>query len=110
MDADGSNPVRLTTTGIGDTLPSWSPDGTKIAFAQGQDARDIYEMNADGTHLQRLTADSSSDWPSWSPDGTKIAFTHNDTSKLSNVWVMASDGSGAHAVTSDGSDWGPSWQ
>jgi TolB protein len=110
MDADGSKVVRLTTTGIEDELPSWAPDGSRIAFDEGKDAHDIYVMNADGSHVQRLTTDSKSSWPSWSPDGTKIAFTHNETSKLSDIWVMGSDGSGARAVTSDGSDWGPSWQ
>lgn len=33
MDADGSNPVNLTNTAAFEQLPSWSPDGARIAFA-----------------------------------------------------------------------------
>ena len=32
MDADGSNPTRLTDNPALELLPKWSPDGTKIAF------------------------------------------------------------------------------
>jgi len=54
-DADGSNPVSLTTA-YRDEQPAWSPDGTKIAFASQRDGQwDIYVMNADGSNQTRLT-------------------------------------------------------
>src|SRR5215213_9052076 len=33
MNADGSNPTRLTTRDASNQYPDWSPDGTKIAFS-----------------------------------------------------------------------------
>src|SRR5207244_2107017 len=36
---------------------------------------DIYTMNADGTHLRRLTRNDHGEYaPRWSPDGGRIAF------------------------------------
>ncbi|MDP8886983.1 MAG: hypothetical protein M3M91_04240, partial [Thermoproteota archaeon] len=32
MNADGSNQTRLTNSPAWDSLPSWSPDGSLIAF------------------------------------------------------------------------------
>ena len=32
MDADGDNLRRLTNSPLGETEPSWSPDGERIAF------------------------------------------------------------------------------
>ena len=47
--------------------PVWSPDGTRIAFAAGNDAvgYDIYTVNSDGTDLTRLTTTGADD-PDWS--------------------------------------------
>jgi Ca2+-binding RTX toxin-like protein len=74
---DGTGKVRLTepAEGSGDRSPVWSPDGTRIAFVSDRDGGfpEIYTMNADGTGLNRLTANVFIDGnPSWSPDGTRI--------------------------------------
>jgi Tol biopolymer transport system component len=45
--------------------PTWSPDGTKIAFRRGDE---IYTVNADGTGLTQVTHGSSSDAESEHPD------------------------------------------
>ena len=87
MNADGSNPHRLTYSIASDTFPAWSPDGTQIAFQSYRDGdSDIYVMDADGSNLRRLTNNSASDRePAWSPDGTQIAF-HYDRGGAEDEW------------------------
>jgi Tol biopolymer transport system component len=79
MNADGSGQTALTNSSADETWPSWSPDGTKIAFEGVIDDGNIYIMNAvDGSDQTRLTDSPGNDSnPSWSPDGTKIAFDSN---------------------------------
>jgi Tol biopolymer transport system component len=56
MNADGSNPTRLTNDPAQDRYPTWSPDGLRIAFTSNRDGDDeIYVMSADGTGLVRFT-------------------------------------------------------
>ena len=53
--------------------PSWSPDGTRIAFAAGSStAQDLYLVNADGSGETLVTTNGRN--PTWRPDGTEIAF------------------------------------
>ena len=98
-----TEPIWLTNAYRGEDLqPSWSPDGTRIAFTSARDLNtrgtfyingEIYVMNADGRNPVRLT--HNSDWdraPAWSPDGTRIAF--NSTRDGRNaIYVMNADGS-----------------
>ena len=60
---------RLTNDPGDDAFPSWSPDGTRIAFASSRDGNvEIYVMDADGTNLVRLTNDPAEDSsPAWRP-------------------------------------------
>jgi Tol biopolymer transport system component/actin-like ATPase involved in cell morphogenesis len=56
VSAQGGTPQRLTTDPSDDQDPSWSPDGTKIAFGSKRDeTSEIYVMNADGSNQTRLT-------------------------------------------------------
>ena len=76
-DADGSNVTLLTDKDTFAIAPSWSPDGSKIAFTS--DDGHIWTINADGSHLARLAFFGNWDdlwlFPHvWSPDGSKIAF------------------------------------
>lgn len=124
--ADGSDVVRLTH-GMNDSWPSWSSDGSKIAFSGtefdpsaprcglGVDIdcpTDIYVMNADGSDLERITTDQAPDFhPVWSPDGTKIAFTGRGQNNGTSIWVVEVNGTGARQVSSGsvGSAFSPTW-
>jgi Tol biopolymer transport system component len=75
MNADGTNPVMLTSNTLHDEGPAWSPDGTMLAYSSGPTNAtvDINVMTADGVHLRTLTdyagRDESPDWqPIPAPD------------------------------------------
>ena len=109
---DGSGLTRLTSDPAPDVEPSWSPDGTRIAFASRRSsvALDVYVMDADGSHVQRLTTAKGDDTaPAWSPDGSKIAFVSSRDGNA-EIYVMNPDGSGQTRLTSDkNDDASPTW-
>jgi Tol biopolymer transport system component len=49
-------------------VPSWSPDGTTIAWAGCEHIpTDLYVIEADGTNLSKLPDTSGSSDPAWRP-------------------------------------------
>lgn len=69
MNADGSNQTRITNNAAFDSEPTWSPDGTMIAFSTVRDGNDeVFVMNANGTNQRNLTNHALKDFsPSWMP-------------------------------------------
>jgi TolB protein len=69
MNADGSGVTRLTSDPHDDSGPTWSPDGSKIAFDSERNGKsEIYVMNPDGTGVIRLTTNAAEDFsPAWTP-------------------------------------------
>jgi dipeptidyl aminopeptidase/acylaminoacyl peptidase len=70
-----AHPDRVTELRANATSPSWSPDGTLIAFDRfnGHKPVGISVSRTGGTHARRLTQLGAE--PAWSPDGTRIAYT-----------------------------------
>ena len=102
---------QLTTDPATDFDPTWSPDGTRIAFLSQRDGNDeIYIMNSDGTCQINLTNDPADDWsPAWSLDGTKLAFAHFfDGNSFSDIAVINANGSGLQRLTASHGEY-PAW-
>jgi Tol biopolymer transport system component len=72
--------VPLTTLTGWEYEPTFSPDGTQVAFRWGgekDDNQDIYLKIIGSNEVRRVTTDPGYDGnPSWSPDGRQIAFLH----------------------------------
>jgi YD repeat-containing protein len=137
MNADGSNQLNLTNTLFSEGEPSWSPDGTKIAFASDRDRPgfdSVYVMNSNGGNQHRITfttGDLEDTQPVWSRDGGKIAFVSTRDSALETwqetdddgnvitksklhinkeIYAMNADGSGQTRLTNNlANDDSPSW-
>jgi serine/threonine protein kinase/Tol biopolymer transport system component len=73
---DGTEYRRLTDDPSRDRGPSWSPDGTRIAFYSDRSGTyDVWTIRPDGSELAELTRGSAvSGFPVWSPDGARVAF------------------------------------
>ena len=113
MNADGSGQTRLTTSPNFDAGPTWSPDGTRLAYNSNDGSCppspdpctgagfEVYVMHADGSGQTRLTHNPGNDISaSWSPDGTRIAFfSRRDPTSQADIYVMRSDGSGEVRLT-----------
>jgi len=102
IDADDTDLSRLTHSPGPDFDPSWSPDGTQIAFRSERSGEpEIWVMNADGTGQRRLAAGLS---PAWSPDGSLIAFAGR-----AGVSLIRPDGTGLRGLPhAEGGEY-PSW-
>jgi WD40 repeat protein len=130
LDVEGSakDPTQPVTQAVllrtGDErYPSYSPDGTQIAFrgdldlAEPSGDEELYVMNSDGTNVRQLTRNADFDSaPSWSPDGKRIlferalagTFTPGVEAQEKDVYVMRADGSHVRRLTdSPGLDEGP---
>ena len=71
MAADGRGARQLTFAEVWDRTPTWSPEGTRIAFARQSEQEpryDIYIVTAEGGAEERVTDDPHDDMhPNWTP-------------------------------------------
>jgi TolB protein len=101
---DGNDPIQVTSTAADDQDPSWSRDGTRIAYWSVDPSgspSNLIAMQADGADPVPIFSDDAgrtSNGFDWSPDGTSIAFALCPDEMCGELFVAASDGSGASSI------------
>jgi Tol biopolymer transport system component len=75
---DGSDLRQLTDDELYQQYPSWSPDGSHLAYIasnQSDYSWEVFTMAADGSDVRRLTdSPAYESSPLWSPDGRLLTF------------------------------------
>jgi Tol biopolymer transport system component len=113
VSIDGSRLTRLTHTSAVEAFPTWSPDGSQVAYIEYTDGEELWVMDADGGHARSVT-DIANDGmggfsPDWSPDGTTIAF-EVFVGRSWDIYTVRPDGTGLRPLTNGpGDEIQPAW-
>ncbi len=99
-NSDGTDIRLLTTHSSACGLPSYSPDGTKIAYTAiaADGTYSIYSIDAQGTNDTLLATNAQI--PSWSHHGTTIAYAGLSVAGQWEIFTMnAGDGTNKIQIT-----------
>jgi len=95
---------------FGDSGPTWSPDGSRIAFwrfsySLTQDVKGLYVVDAEGGEPSRIVSEWARE-PAWSPDGKTLAYSTENFIRRVNA-----DGSQRRTLSGKlkGTFWQPLW-
>jgi hypothetical protein len=109
MQADGTVLNDLVPEALQIGRPAWSPDGTKVAYAQTDwsGIAGIYVLDVAAGTSRRLTSSTNEETPVWSPDGRRLAFIRNSN----ELYVIGQDGSNPYLVAEGARPWfgAPDW-
>jgi TolB protein len=117
VNADGSNPVRITEWGDILTV-QWSPDGQLLAMTMAgpTGGYEIVTVHPDGSGLMPVTSsdsDTLSFGAMWSPDGSQLLFIRGtDLRGAMDLWIVNADGTSPVQITASsvevgGYEWVP---
>ena len=110
VDVSSGVITNVTAEDAHDAKPSWSPDGTQIAFQRrvSESNVEVFRVTVAGGPAQRLTtADGNDGSPVWSPDGAYIAFlaSRNDMPGVFQTAVTTGDTERVKTISAKSIDW-----
>jgi TolB protein len=103
LDLRTGTVTTVTHSPAYDHQVAWAPGGRRLVFERDwASTSSIFAVNADGTHLVRLTRGQFFDTgPAYSPDGTQIAFgSDRGGASFDDLWVMRANGDQLQRVRS----------
>ncbi len=87
---------RFTFDAANDNAPTWSPDGSRIAFNSGRKGgglNDLYEKSLSGGAEQvLLESTENKNISDWSPDGRFVLFSIQNPKTARDIWALPLDG------------------
>src|SRR5687768_7173585 len=95
VNPDGSGlELFLDVPGGGESQPTWSGDGQKIAFEHPDDRPfpqqpDIWLADGDGSNAHHVITNGLT--PSLSPDGERLTFARKGPNGYTDIWVADAD-------------------
>jgi Tol biopolymer transport system component len=115
--ADGSHAHPITTPRLEAGAPQWTRDGRHLLVTShfSHVGTNVYRIRDDGSEVTRLTCarfPHNAQFPAPSPSGSRIVFSDDRAYPQvigADLFVMGPDGSGQHAVTSNGRLLDPDW-
>jgi TolB protein len=99
-DADGQNAQAALKSREPIISPSWSPDGTRLAYVSFENKKPVIYVHSLASGQRKVIANfkGSNSAPTWSPDGRKLAVVLSKEGG-SQIFTVNPDGSGVQRIT-----------
>jgi Tol biopolymer transport system component len=110
VDDSGVTQITDSPGGLDNVTPTWSSDGSQIAFSSDRDGGDseVYVLSwVDGSQGRRTNQDGADDSPSFAPDGRMAFATNRDGN--GEIYVLGPDGSLQNLTNDPATDSLPTW-